>query len=1335
MDSHFEYRLVGKKLMNTLSTIVGRGESVALFGPRYVGKRYVMNKLEAELRRENISPLVSLHFLSDMPLCCRHALQKSIREATHQAAGAFLRGFENFDNAPENNSYDEYQGKSIAETEVESFDIEQTNEVYLLEPIVRLAARVGQPVVLFATNVDAMADHIARNFLQEIRSLVTEGKLYVVLSGEDDFQDLVYGPNSIFNPAYQFVLQGFERPSFSEVVGRHAKCFNINLDAMNGGMPALFDFTGGQTFLAQLIISSIVEQRALSGVDTMVPSLFEHNLQANLTTFSLLANSLEAGILRQSINLLSRKSDCWEILEQIIKHGEAPIAPGDHAPGPLEIAGVAVRRVDQQRLVVASPMMHNLLRRFYTDRHFADLYAQVGQWDKAFQKFQIVPPEQRLRPIGLHDRAELETTIDSLIAALYEKATEGTESLQKIFVDGCRLVLGYPAVLFFEKREQWEVVSEHSEQDVTAEILPQEVKTRLIMMLATARTLPPTRILSLHEPLKRFVVASELSGAKPDEKLAVAVLDPKKATVISGERLRLTNKLLRNYERAWEHATAVDRNKSRLNTVSRFFDILASIFEGLGSEVRDVRTTLERAADGLIEAGFDRVLISRVSPDGKYIRGEVGRSAKKQVDNHITSDGEELARLTDWPLSAPEADVQPWVIINNQNVVVADACNPRLISCKVNQEVVKKFDLKSFAIVPIAAKGANPVGTIHVEINGGVIPSQETIEHLVQFAGYLAIAIEQSDRVSLLQKSLDRLGDPVIIVDPMGRVHYANEPSKKLVPYVASDWHYFARSDVESGIELRDELGAFSKEFLDDKADRRVIPTPELKIAADWKGDLTIVSLSDLQGRTIGASLKLHDHRRFYRLLEAISRIAAASTTRDAMRAMLQAAAVLGHKWGRLFYVSESDPNVLRSEHSFNVTAEGKVDEYDGTSVLVRGRVVEEAWECLEDFKVYAKPEPRVFCWFPKKESRAIVRLESNVEAVNIKNRKWPSTLQKQPGDFWIDFPFGIGNTPLGKITIECPKELTAEQFESLRILARIASGLLNSFAQRDSKWRTDARTALSGLAHLLRGPVIDSRSELLRPYRRLETVIDSGAKVELAKINNLLQQTLDSLDQINLRVRDLLEYPDVRLEQRNIKELVSQRMTEFRSRAKAEKELPDLDSNSVDKVTVPQIRKIILEQQHQQEEVTINNHTLQAKYSNDIKMAVDVFLFTEILRELRRNAREMIPSEERLVIKITVQPFKDHTGNWTEISFKDNGPGVTEEFKSRIFDDLFTTRKANSGISRGSGLGLAFVRRVCEAHGGYVFERGQFGEGADFVMRFPAMAKLRAQRSTAPGT
>lgn len=75
---------------------------------------------------------------------------------------------------------------------------------------------------------------------------------------------------------------------------------------------------------------------------------------------------------------------------------------------------------------------------------------------------------------------------------------------------------------------------------------------------------------------------------------------------------------------------------------------------------------------------------------------------------------------------------------------------------------------------------------------------------------------------------------------------------------------------------------------------------------------------------------------------------------------------------------------------------------------------------------------------------------------------------------------------------------------------------------------------------------------------------------------------------------------------------------------------------------------------------------------------------------------------------------------NEVQIQICDNGKGITEEVKAKIFDHLFTTK----GVGKGTGLGLAIARQiVVEKHGGSLEVQSELGKGAEFCIRLPIMS------------
>ena len=82
------------------------------------------------------------------------------------------------------------------------------------------------------------------------------------------------------------------------------------------------------------------------------------------------------------------------------------------------------------------------------------------------------------------------------------------------------------------------------------------------------------------------------------------------------------------------------------------------------------------------------------------------------------------------------------------------------------------------------------------------------------------------------------------------------------------------------------------------------------------------------------------------------------------------------------------------------------------------------------------------------------------------------------------------------------------------------------------------------------------------------------------------------------------------------------------------------------------------------------------------------------------------------------------HDGN-IEIRVSDNGPGIPAELQERIFEPFFTTR------ADGTGLGLAVVQAVTQAHGGTAWVESQPGQGTTFGLRLPVIESRVVSRES----
>jgi len=107
-------------------------------------------------------------------------------------------------------------------------------------------------------------------------------------------------------------------------------------------------------------------------------------------------------------------------------------------------------------------------------------------------------------------------------------------------------------------------------------------------------------------------------------------------------------------------------------------------------------------------------------------------------------------------------------------------------------------------------------------------------------------------------------------------------------------------------------------------------------------------------------------------------------------------------------------------------------------------------------------------------------------------------------------------------------------------------------------------------------------------------------------------------------------------------------------------------------------------------------------------KVRCDPFAVSQLLLNLMLNALDFAHG------KVTISSARGADG-WAEITVADDGAGVPEKDRARIFQRFVTTRPG------GNGLGLSTSREIAEAHGGTLTL--QDGPGARFLVRLPPAA------------
>lgn len=109
-----------------------------------------------------------------------------------------------------------------------------------------------------------------------------------------------------------------------------------------------------------------------------------------------------------------------------------------------------------------------------------------------------------------------------------------------------------------------------------------------------------------------------------------------------------------------------------------------------------------------------------------------------------------------------------------------------------------------------------------------------------------------------------------------------------------------------------------------------------------------------------------------------------------------------------------------------------------------------------------------------------------------------------------------------------------------------------------------------------------------------------------------------------------------------------------------------------------------------------------------------DKIHLTSVIYNLIDNALKYSPLAPNLTIDL-----KETVGQ-IDLLVKDNGLGIAKEFQDKIFDKFFRVPTGNSHNIKGHGLGLNYVKKVIEKHGGQIVVQSKQGEGTAFTVSLP---------------
>lgn len=292
----------------------------------------------------------------------------------------------------------------------------------------------------------------------------------------------------------------------------------------------------------------------------------------------------------------------------------------------------------------------------------------------------------------------------------------------------------------------------------------------------------------------------------------------------------------------------------------------------------------------------------------------------------------------------------------------------------------------------------------------------------------------------------------------------------------------------------------------------------------------------------------------------------------------------------------------------------------------------------------------------------------------------------------------------LGMITIAAyfiihPLERKLNKMELA--VRRIRGGDLSARAQ------VQGSDEVSQLAHAFNG-MAEHIQRLIDSQREMTRAVSHELRTPVARLRFGMEMLADT-DDIDQR-HDQLQLLDQDVEQLN------QLIDEILTYAKLEQGTPSLKFETFELAG-------LLERVRNETQVLSTGHVIEVESSGtEVRIEAELRYLHRVIQNLAGNAVRYARSRVRLSGGIK--------GNWAWVCVEDDGPGIPEKDRARIFEPFARLDDSRTRSSGGYGLGLSIVQRIAFWHGGTV-EVGQSPDlkGARFIFRWPVRQALRNAR------
>lgn len=1026
---YFSRTRISRTLAARIKSLVEAGESAIIISPRFGGREYVTEEVRRELFSGDL-PVVSFSLAFDSP-----PSRREIELTVHEGG----------------------------ETRITTDDpIAAADEIY---------AHAAIPPVLIADGVDGMSEVRARHFLMQVRSRVEARQLVAILTGSKDLRDLVHGPNSEFNCANQYLLQGHDAESFRDMFEKYSVALGIKWLNADRASANLYHQTGGIGYLLRIQLAFVLEfcvRAGDRGANSSGP-LDSDCIQWD-RWFRGQGGSEPSwpDQFRSGIEVIAAADpSVWGALELLLRDGESFSPQHYPAPGPLELSGFFVLRRDG-RYALACPMFAEFVRSYYSNLRVGALYARAGLWGDAFKRFESCEPGYSLFD---EDESEAILVVRALESDLHSVSAASSEQVERLFCRGVCWLFGFSEVMLWRfQGSEWVGETNVSGRDVSEH-------------LSLFRSLD-----NLGVAFGRFGFAIKLHTHSAQVWRGITIGDFAGRHVISSSRRSVIERLTKQLLRAHQNAIEGEISRRRLQTRERYTEITRSILGAVGESILDVRQALELAAENLVHGEYSRVMFSLVDPVEGRIVGTVG------ISRQLPS----LVEFTNYTIEDEDVDVQPWVVKHAKEIIVSRPIEePR-----VNRRMLEHCIVGPFAIVPIFGRHGEVIGTIHVERQDGFAPSQEEVDDLKELGRQLGGVINESERTTLLLTALNGLREPILLLNRNREVVYGNSPACELFPIIVPQAGWQRSPEVIPPDALGfDYAGRALREA------HLVRSIFGVGVDKEYRGTLLLAQINDWRGVTVGGLLHIRDQRFLHAVHSALTAIAAASKS-TVIDAIVDAVVRLGFDRVR-FYAYDLERAVLVSHSSRGLLNQEIAAMFEHGDLIL-------PW-------LVAEFESAAISWKVEKGSSATVIVnEFGLEQRVIQAYPFQGSLEKADCAEWIDVPLQTDGRRLGMLTLERSSDAPVhpEEFENLKVFGKLASAIFEAIEDRRTLKEAFDK-ALGIMAHQFRNQLAGIKG-VLNSYELL-ALEAPRSKAVLATRNETFRREVSELESILIRAPEFL--------------------------------------------------------------------------------------------------------------------------------------------------------------------------------------------------------------------